>query len=55
MKKAWESYLEDDCLLQPDQLQRLSQHKYNSLDASWLDELCMKRLFMIKIFFLILN
>ncbi|VDN57115.1 unnamed protein product [Dracunculus medinensis] len=43
MKKAWESYLEDDCLLQPDQLQRLSQHKYNSLDASWLDELCMKR------------
>lgn len=37
------SYLERDCVLTDRQLKRLGEHKYSSLDVSWLDELIMKR------------
>ncbi|CAI4229782.1 unnamed protein product [Auanema sp. JU1783] len=37
-----DQYLEYDCLMTPDELRRLSAHKYSAVDTSWLDELCMK-------------
>uniref|UniRef100_A0A1I7XKB5 CHHC U11-48K-type domain-containing protein n=1 Tax=Heterorhabditis bacteriophora TaxID=37862 RepID=A0A1I7XKB5_HETBA len=40
--KYIDQYLEYDCLLTPEELNRLSDHKYSALDTSWLDELCMK-------------
>ncbi|VDP61745.1 unnamed protein product [Heligmosomoides polygyrus] len=40
--KYIDSYLEYDCLLTPEELSRLSEHKYSAVDISWLDELCMK-------------
>jgi len=39
----WESYYTSDALLHQSQKARLSEHKYNSVDVSWLDELCMKK------------
>ncbi|KAL3981659.1 CDP-alcohol phosphatidyltransferase family protein [Acanthocheilonema viteae] len=40
---AWEDYLEGDCQLRVAQMDRLREHKYASVDISWLDEYCMKR------------
>ncbi|KAK6754452.1 hypothetical protein RB195_013450 [Necator americanus] len=40
--KYIDSYLEYDCLMTPEELKRLSEHKYSAVDTSWLDELCMK-------------
>ncbi|EPB79252.1 hypothetical protein ANCCEY_01675 [Ancylostoma ceylanicum] len=34
--------LEYDCLMTPEELKRLADHKYSAVDTSWLDELCMK-------------
>ncbi|KIH47948.1 hypothetical protein ANCDUO_21987, partial [Ancylostoma duodenale] len=31
-----------DCLMTPEELKRLADHKYSAVDTSWLDELCMK-------------
>ncbi|CAI5452979.1 unnamed protein product [Caenorhabditis angaria] len=35
-------YLQSDCLLTQEELQRLDEHVYSAVDTSWLDELCMK-------------
>ncbi|CAJ0954571.1 unnamed protein product, partial [Mesorhabditis belari] len=35
-------YLQQDCVLTPEELKRLAAHKYSAIDISWLDELCMK-------------
>uniref|UniRef100_A0A0N5AXA6 diacylglycerol cholinephosphotransferase n=1 Tax=Syphacia muris TaxID=451379 RepID=A0A0N5AXA6_9BILA len=43
MRSAWEGYLERDCQLTPEEMERLGNHKYSACDISWLDELCMKR------------
>ncbi|TMS36783.1 hypothetical protein L596_003865 [Steinernema carpocapsae] len=40
---TWEKYVEGDCQLSEQQLERLGDHKYSAVDTSWLDELCMKR------------
>ncbi|EYC12632.1 hypothetical protein Y032_0046g1334 [Ancylostoma ceylanicum] len=40
--KYIDSYLEYDCLMTPEELKRLADHKYSAVDTSWLDELCMK-------------
>ncbi|CAI2353378.1 unnamed protein product [Caenorhabditis sp. 36 PRJEB53466] len=36
-------YLQYDCLLTREELQRLDEHVYSAVDTSWLDELCMKK------------
>ncbi|VDK88292.1 unnamed protein product [Litomosoides sigmodontis] len=43
VRSAWEDYLEGDCQLRVAQMDRLREHKYSSVDTSWLDEYCMKR------------
>ncbi|XGW04233.1 hypothetical protein V3C99_015411, partial [Haemonchus contortus] len=40
--KYIDSYLEYDCLMTKEELNRLAEHKYSAIDTSWLDELCMK-------------
>lgn len=46
VRSAWEDYLEGDCQLRVAQMDRLREHKYSSVDTSWLDEYCMKRYFL---------
>lgn len=41
---TWHTYVQRDCMMSRQQLQRLGEHKYSATDISWLDELCMKRL-----------
>ncbi|CAD5212056.1 unnamed protein product [Bursaphelenchus xylophilus] len=38
-----DAYIEKDCRLDPQQIQRLSDHKYASSGYSFLDDLCMQR------------
>ncbi|CAO4380817.1 unnamed protein product [Caenorhabditis nigoni] len=41
--KTIDHYLQYDCLLTREELQRLDEHVYSAVDTSWLDELCMKK------------
>jgi hypothetical protein len=38
-----DAYIEKDCQLDEGEIKRLSNHKYASVSASILDELCMQR------------
>uniref|UniRef100_A0A914VNL3 diacylglycerol cholinephosphotransferase n=1 Tax=Plectus sambesii TaxID=2011161 RepID=A0A914VNL3_9BILA len=40
---TWNMYVQRDCTMSREQLQRLGDHKYSATDISWLDELCMKK------------
>ncbi|KHJ88589.1 CDP-alcohol phosphatidyltransferase [Oesophagostomum dentatum] len=40
--KYVDSYLEYDCLMTPEELKRLAEHKYSALDTSYLSDFCMK-------------